>query len=202
MTRSVAFQRFRYGCDAREYRQVLQKPFFRRTNAIFLIGLFASLVDKMTMNKVPSLYGFILLNVLFTIWRITSVKQESILVIADVGVQLQTKYYSGTVKTFFLDVDKIQDIIINEGITTNDIIFYLCILVEGCTSMITPFEHFPPRLPIILEVYAGLREVIFGEPAEGSNRQSANSSTVKRHRFYHSQSLKLHPTSNDDLLLH
>jgi len=164
---SVAFKRVHYGHDAREYQQVLQKPFFRISNAVLLFALLSALLlAKMTMNISPSfIHGLIALNVLITLWRINSVKQESILVIADVGVQLQTKYYSGNVKNFFLDTEKIQDVIINEGITANDIFFYLSILVEDYGSMITPFENFPPCLSVVLEVYDGLREVIFGEPA-------------------------------------
>lgn len=65
---------------------------------------------------------------------------ESMVVIRDLGIQLQAKYYSGKESHLFIDKRKIKSIIINEGLTYYDFIFYMAFIVEGSDKMILAFQ--------------------------------------------------------------
>lgn len=81
---------------------------------------------------------------------------ESITVIRELGVQLDTLYYSGKEEHTFIDKTRIKSIIINEGlfsmrhqfsgphfasgVTQYKIIFYMAFIVEGKNRMILAFR--------------------------------------------------------------
>jgi len=106
------------------------------------------------------------LIVLRIFYRRGQVKEETLTVIKELGVQLGTRRYSGRKTHFFIDKTHIKNIIINEGIQTMDIISYMCFIVEGNDKMILAFQHIFPRLNTILPIYRGTRAIIFGEPEE------------------------------------
>ncbi|KAI9312676.1 GPI-GlcNAc transferase complex, PIG-H component-domain-containing protein [Dichotomocladium elegans] len=82
--------------------------------------------------------------------------------IKDVGVQVRTVYWGGRSVSRFIDQHKIHDIIINEGITLWQIKSYMAILLSQEDKMVVVFEHLLPRLrPTLLEVYTGIRSVVF-----------------------------------------
>eukprot|EP00920_Eleutheroschizon_duboscqi_P042556 GHVT01101517.1.p1 GENE.GHVT01101517.1~~GHVT01101517.1.p1 ORF type:complete len:587 (-),score=73.76 GHVT01101517.1:2411-4171(-) len=58
------------------------------------------------------IFGLLLLR------RLQDVREESLLAIAEMGLQLRTTFFSGRVKDLFVDLDKINEIVINEvGVT-------------------------------------------------------------------------------------
>lgn len=65
---------------------------------------------------------------------------ESLLVMRDLGVQVGTRYFSGREKKQFIERDSIECIVINEGIQTWTVFYYLAILVKGKERMVLPFE--------------------------------------------------------------
>eukprot|EP00457_Paulinella_chromatophora_P018511 gb/GEZN01019854.1/.p1 GENE.gb/GEZN01019854.1/~~gb/GEZN01019854.1/.p1 ORF type:complete len:168 (-),score=14.31 gb/GEZN01019854.1/:151-654(-) len=91
-----------------------------------------------------------------------TVTEESMLVIKELGVQLQTTYLGGREKHRFIEKAKIKNIIINEGFTMCTVIFYLCILVEGQRDMTLPFEHLFPRLYDLQLIYGDALSLLFG----------------------------------------
>ncbi|KAL9552262.1 hypothetical protein MBANPS3_003875 [Mucor bainieri] len=91
-----------------------------------------------------------------------SVRQESILAIRDVGIQVKTTYWGGSSVTRFINRNKIDDVIINEGISFWQIKSYMAILVKDEDKMVVVFEHLLPRLrPVLLRAYQGTRTIIF-----------------------------------------
>uniref|UniRef100_A0A6B2LLF0 Phosphatidylinositol N-acetylglucosaminyltransferase subunit H conserved domain-containing protein n=1 Tax=Arcella intermedia TaxID=1963864 RepID=A0A6B2LLF0_9EUKA len=90
------------------------------------------------------------------------VKEESLLVIRDLGVQINTKYYSGGGTSEFIDRKKIKSIIINEGITMGDIIFYMAIIVRKKEKMVIVFKTLRPRIDTLLDIFKGSRAIMFG----------------------------------------
>ncbi|KAI8078532.1 GPI-GlcNAc transferase complex, PIG-H component-domain-containing protein [Thamnidium elegans] len=93
-----------------------------------------------------------------------SVRQESILAIRDVGIQVKTVYWGGSSVTRFINRLKIEDIIINEGISFWQIKSYMAILVKDEDKMVVVFENILPKLnPVLLRVYNGTRAVIFSQ---------------------------------------
>lgn len=88
------------------------------------------------------------------------VKQESLLVMRDLGVQLRTVYNSGRVVRTFIDRENILDIIINEGITGCRILYYLAVVVKGEKRMSVVFSNLYPPFSTVLQVYQSSKEVL------------------------------------------
>jgi len=83
----------------------------------------------------------------------------------ELGVQFNTTYFdqTSTEKFDFVEKSRIRTVIINEGITCGDIIFYMAFIVEGRNKMMIAFENLRPRRKILLNVFQGTRELVFGE---------------------------------------
>jgi hypothetical protein len=67
-------------------------------------------------------------------------KLESLEVVRDMGVQLTTKYFSGHEKHRFIEKEKIRTVIVNEGISFGNFLFYLAFVIKGNDKMIIAFE--------------------------------------------------------------
>eukprot|EP01101_Sappina_pedata_P003992 TRINITY_DN1633_c0_g1_i2.p3 TRINITY_DN1633_c0_g1~~TRINITY_DN1633_c0_g1_i2.p3 ORF type:complete len:128 (+),score=34.68 TRINITY_DN1633_c0_g1_i2:160-543(+) len=85
---------------------------------------------------------------------------ESLLVIPDIGVQVITKYYGGKSIHRFVDKTQIKSIVINEGIHSFRVIFYMAFIVKGQDKMIIAFENLLPRLNDLTKVYHGTRTIM------------------------------------------
>ncbi|KAI7905588.1 GPI-GlcNAc transferase complex, PIG-H component-domain-containing protein [Cokeromyces recurvatus] len=101
----------------------------------------------------------------FLIWlflKKKTVRKESILAIRDVGIQVKTTYWGGSSVSRFINRQKVEDVIINEGISFWQIKSYMAILVKGENKMIVVFENLLPRLdPVLIHVYQGVRTILF-----------------------------------------
>eukprot|EP01116_Phalansterium_solitarium_P001977 TRINITY_DN11838_c0_g1_i1.p2 TRINITY_DN11838_c0_g1~~TRINITY_DN11838_c0_g1_i1.p2 ORF type:complete len:212 (+),score=72.20 TRINITY_DN11838_c0_g1_i1:1177-1812(+) len=64
------------------------------------------------------------------LYRRSRVQEESLLVIRELGVQLQTRYYSGAVTHRFVDKKRIRAIVLNEAVKSYAVIFYMAFIVE------------------------------------------------------------------------
>uniref|UniRef100_UPI00358E5800 phosphatidylinositol N-acetylglucosaminyltransferase subunit H isoform X1 n=1 Tax=Myxine glutinosa TaxID=7769 RepID=UPI00358E5800 len=98
------------------------------------------------------------------------VQHESILVISGTGVQLSTSFASGRCDTHFIEMDVVKDIVINEGIHRQEVIYYLCVLVrndqksDGLKAILPVFLAARPRLDCLRKVYRGCQEILHAEP--------------------------------------
>ncbi|KAI8374615.1 GPI-GlcNAc transferase complex, PIG-H component-domain-containing protein [Radiomyces spectabilis] len=91
-----------------------------------------------------------------------TVKEESILAMRDIGIQVKTTYWGGSSVSRFVNRLKIEDVVLNEGITMWQIKSYMALLVKDQEKMTVVFEHLLPKLqPILLDVYRGVRQTIF-----------------------------------------
>eukprot|EP00164_Ancoracysta_twista_P006876 GFYU01009673.1.p1 GENE.GFYU01009673.1~~GFYU01009673.1.p1 ORF type:complete len:171 (+),score=34.20 GFYU01009673.1:90-602(+) len=88
------------------------------------------------------------------------VKEESVLLMQELGIQLKTKYAGGKEKTFFIDKSKIKNVIINEGITNWSVIYYIAFVVEGHNQLIVAYSNLCPRLNLLQKVYHPIRAMI------------------------------------------
>ncbi|CAM9887504.1 unnamed protein product, partial [Hapterophycus canaliculatus] len=100
------------------------------------------------------------------------VREESLLVVRELGVQVTTKYVDGREKSTFLDKAKIKAILINEGITMHRVVFYLAFVVAGRDKMVVAFENLKPRLHILIKIYRGTRAAILGEAGDEQQVQA------------------------------
>lgn len=94
------------------------------------------------------------------------VDQETLLIIGSLGIQLSSYYASGRESTTFIEMSKIKDIVINEAIYMQSIIYYLCILIkdpsepDGVASVVPLFQSSKPRLNCLVRVYKSCQEII------------------------------------------
>ncbi|CAM9951673.1 unnamed protein product [Scytosiphon promiscuus] len=100
------------------------------------------------------------------------VREESLLVVRELGVQVTTKYVDGREKSTFLDKAKIKAILINEGITMHRVVFYLAFVVAGRDKMVVAFENLKPRLHTLIKIYRGTRAAILGEAGDEQQPQT------------------------------
>ncbi|KAL1933440.1 hypothetical protein VTP01DRAFT_7530 [Rhizomucor pusillus] len=167
------------GGHAREYIYHANVSLLNWTDLVYVSlvsGLFRLVLLPYFDSTEYLLYVYCILIVLIWIWiKHHVVKYESILAVRDIGVQVQTVYLLGRRESLFIDRHKIDDIIINEGITMWQIKSYLAILVKEQDRMIVVFQNLLPRLrPVLLEVYNGTRSILFPHAA-GLNAIKQNS---------------------------
>ncbi|CAO3687328.1 unnamed protein product [Rhizopus microsporus] len=104
--------------------------------------------------------GFVFLG--WFLMKRRQVRRESIMAIRDLGVQIKTVYWDGSAVTRFIDILKIEDIIIHEGISFWQIKSYIAIIIKDEDKMVIVYENLLPKLdPILLETYRGVRSIIF-----------------------------------------
>ncbi|CAO3621037.1 unnamed protein product [Mucor hiemalis] len=109
-----------------------------------------------------------------------SVKQESILAIRDVGIQIKTSYWGGASVSRFINRNKIQDIIINEAISFWQIKSYMAILVKDEDKMVVAFENTLPKLrPILLRAYQGTHAIIFSQQPNHTSESFSSPNSCK-----------------------
>jgi len=61
---------------------------------------------------------------------------ESILVVRELLVQLRSRCWNGRERTSVIDINQIEDVIINEGITMHSVIFYMAFILKGNDRMV------------------------------------------------------------------
>ena len=78
---------------------------------------------------------------LVIIWvNLQRVHSESILAIKGVGIQLKTRRFSGAESVEFIDKKLVSDILILEGLTRFQVLYYLAINVKGQNSLAVIFK--------------------------------------------------------------
>ena len=82
-----------------------------------------------------------------------------LLVTQKLGVQIERVYFSGKRSYEFVDIDTIEDVIINEGITRCKIVHYMAFLLSTKSDPLVVFETFPPR-KMLEAICHGTREVL------------------------------------------
>ena len=85
--------------------------------------------------------------------------EESLLVTQKLGVQIERVYFSGRRSYEFVDIDTIEDVIINEGITRCKIVYYMAFLLSTKDDPLVVFENHPRR-KVLETICHGTREVL------------------------------------------
>jgi len=89
-----------------------------------------------------------------------SICEEKLQVLLGLGVTLEAKRRCGLVASSrFLDLHDISGVIINEGLTTSDVKFYLAFTLRG-NQMALAFESLLPRLSILQPVYQEVHDLV------------------------------------------
>lgn len=94
------------------------------------------------------------------------IDQESLLVIGSLGIQVTSSYASGKESTTFIEMSQVKDVVINEAIHMQKVIYYLCILLQdpqdpqGVSEVVPLFQSSQPRLDCLIEVYKSCHEIL------------------------------------------
>ncbi|TNN32227.1 Phosphatidylinositol N-acetylglucosaminyltransferase subunit H [Liparis tanakae] len=94
------------------------------------------------------------------------VDHESLMVIRSLGIQLSSSYASGRETTTFIEMSKIKDIVINEAIYMQQIIYFLCVLLKdpsepnAVSSVVPLFQSSKPKLKCLVKVYKSCQEIM------------------------------------------
>lgn len=103
---------------------------------------------------------------------IASVQFESVKVLRGVGVVLETKRRSGLLQRSFFDNENIRSVIINEGVTTTDIRFYLAFVIQNSNHLAVAFPNLLPRLDVLRQVYTEVNALLAGREMLQPPKQS------------------------------
>jgi len=117
--------------------------------------------QKVKLESVERFSSFLLLpSVLLTIYLLVKlffgVKRETLLFNKQIGLQITTTSFIGRTTTKFIHVDRIENLLINEGFHSQRVIYYLTLILRGDdekTSMLTLFPHLLPRLDFLKTFY-------------------------------------------------
>ncbi|KAI9595469.1 GPI-GlcNAc transferase complex, PIG-H component-domain-containing protein [Syncephalis fuscata] len=134
------------------------------------------LLDAHLDFSLPSSIPSIVLLAIFILWansKRNTIREESLLVVRDFGLQVKTTYVGGRNVTRMIDIACVKDIVINEGITMFQVKFYLAILVDKQDKMVIIFEHLLPSLKILLKVYRGTRALMYSEEEDVDEEKEA-----------------------------
>ncbi|KAJ7344724.1 hypothetical protein JRQ81_000674 [Phrynocephalus forsythii] len=94
------------------------------------------------------------------------IDHESLLIIGSLGIQMTSSYASGKESTMFIEMDQVKDVVINEAIYMQKVIYYLCILLQDpvephVVSEVVPlFQSSKPRLDCLVEIYKSCQEIL------------------------------------------
>ncbi|CAH0728403.1 unnamed protein product, partial [Brenthis ino] len=111
---------------------------------------------------------FIVISFLVFFWITHTVQSESLLVIPTVGIQSSVKYVCGR-EDYFVPWSSIDDVIINEVIKLNRVLYFLTLIVKTGNSasqdtesfkLIPLFKYTKPRLLMLETIYSELQALL------------------------------------------
>ncbi|XP_007905259.1 phosphatidylinositol N-acetylglucosaminyltransferase subunit H [Callorhinchus milii] len=134
------------------------------TSGVWLAAYFAFYY---TQNSSVLSATIILTLVGMTVYlHLFKIDHETLLIIGSVGVQLTTLYASGRENVTFIEINKVKDIVINEAIYMQKVIYYLCILLKdpsnprGVLEVVPVFQSAKPRLDCLTAVYRRCQQIL------------------------------------------
>ncbi|XP_066884408.1 phosphatidylinositol N-acetylglucosaminyltransferase subunit H isoform X2 [Kogia breviceps] len=107
-------------------------------------GLFTLCENSMILSAAI----FITLLGLLGYLHFVKIDHETLLIIDSLGIQMTSSYASGKESTTFIEMGEVNDVVINEAIYMQKVIYYLCILLKdpvephGISQVVPLFQDF------------------------------------------------------------
>ncbi|XP_014424129.2 phosphatidylinositol N-acetylglucosaminyltransferase subunit H [Pelodiscus sinensis] len=164
----IALQRRQHSASCREFSVRCPRLQLRSLSAatcsvwLAAYGLFVLSQNSMVLSAAI----FITLIGLIMYLHFVKIDQESLLVIGSLGIQMTSSYASGKENTTFIEMSQVKDVVINEAIYMQKVIYYLCILLQdpqepnGVSEVVPLFQSSKPRLDCLVEVYRSCQEIL------------------------------------------
>ncbi|KAK9409812.1 phosphatidylinositol N-acetylglucosaminyltransferase subunit H [Crotalus adamanteus] len=134
------------------------------TCCVWLVAYGLFIVSQNSMVLSASI--FITLIGLLVYLHFVKIDQESLLIIDSLGIQMTSSYASGKESTTFIEMNQVKDVVINEAIYMQKVIYYLCILLQDpiephAVSEVVPlFQSSMPRLDCLVDIYKSCQEIL------------------------------------------
>lgn len=138
---------------------------------VILPPVWLSLQNSMVLSAAI----FITLLGLLGYLHFVKIDQETLLIIDSLGIQMTSSYASGKESTTFIEMGKVKDVIINEAIYMQKVIYYLCILLKDpvepheISQVVPVFQSAKPRLDCLIEVYRSCQEILAHQKATATS---------------------------------
>lgn len=164
----ITLQRRQHSASCREFLVRCPRLQLRSLSAATCsVWLAAYAVFVLSQNSlVLSAAIFITLIGLLVYLHFVKIDQESLLIVGSLGIQMTSSYASGKESTTFIEMNQVKDVVINEAIYMQKVIYYLCILLQDpvephIVSEVVPlFQSSKPRLACLVEVYKSCQEIL------------------------------------------
>ncbi|KPP70889.1 phosphatidylinositol N-acetylglucosaminyltransferase subunit H-like [Scleropages formosus] len=98
--------------------------------------------------------------------HLIKIDHERLLIVGSLGVQVSSCFASGRESATFIEMSSIKDIVINEAIHMQRVIYYLCILLKepsdpnGVSGVVPLFQSSKPRLNCLVKIYKSCQEIL------------------------------------------
>ncbi|XP_069604344.1 phosphatidylinositol N-acetylglucosaminyltransferase subunit H [Ranitomeya imitator] len=106
--------------------------------------------------------------------HLVKVDHESLLILGSLGIQTTTTYASGRERTVFVEMCRVQDVVINEGLSLHRVNYYLCLLLRdpsepqaGLSQVVPVFQGSRPRVDCLGEIYRSCQEILASQREHG-----------------------------------
>lgn len=139
-----------------EFRAIRRKRDYTDIILVILIImlLLASVVFDLSMQL--QIISSIIITLIILLHRYYVI-EESILIIRDFGIQLRSKYASGTEFTKFLYCDKINQVFIHESIVGSKVMYQLAFRIHGENKLSLCFRYVYPGLNALQKVFSSIQ---------------------------------------------
>ncbi|MFS7916817.1 putative phosphatidylinositol N-acetylglucosaminyltransferase [Helianthus anomalus] len=137
-------------------RRSTLKPIVLYLIAILLVAysVFLHLEKGKPVTTVIWSFFFSAIMVKLLIWR--PIVKESVVIMPEFGVQLETHYGSGRINRRFIPVSKILKPVLNECVTPVTCCWCLSFLIRDETELTLVFKKFRPPLKMLVPIWKAL----------------------------------------------
>ncbi|XP_063296534.1 phosphatidylinositol N-acetylglucosaminyltransferase subunit H [Pelobates fuscus] len=168
---TILLKQHSYSQTCKEFNVICPKLSLRSlTTATCAVWVAAYAIFAYTENSmVLSAAIFCTLIGLLFFLHFVKIDQESLLVIGSLGIQMTLSFASGKESTEFIEMHRVKDVVINEAIFMQKVIYYLCILLKdpadpkGISSIVPVFQSAKPHLDCLVEVYKSCQDILSKE---------------------------------------
>jgi hypothetical protein len=89
------------------------------------------------------------------------VVEESLLAMRGLGLQLTTRRDDGSTSSQFIDAQSVKALVVNEGVQSCDVWYYLAVVVVGRPTMVLAYEASRPRLAVLSHIYKRVHSLMY-----------------------------------------
>ncbi|XP_049848981.1 uncharacterized protein LOC126316988 [Schistocerca gregaria] len=162
----------------KSYRTVVEDPVFSGPDYAFvLLMLCLGLACYELFRSLASLQVSAALVVIRVILRMSDLKEESISIFQDLGIEVRKVTFGGGEQILFVERSKIKSVVINEAVTCSSVFPYIAVIVYEEEEMVAVFDSVHVEYKVISKIY---NDILRCRRAERRSRFSRRPSGIRR----------------------